>query len=292
MLYKITAAIKRTIMKNDFAIFEKFKIRRLYDEEREIWYFSVIDIIQALIQQPDYQTARKYWNKLKERLKKEGSETVTNCHQLKIVAEDGKLRLTDTATAETLLRLVQSIPSPKAEPIKLWLAKVGYERMQEMADPSRSLDRARETWQKHGYSEKWIQQRMMGQETRNKLTDYWKKHGIKESEEFAILTNIIHQEWAEISVKDHKKTKGLKSQNLRDHMSEAELIFTALAELSTRQIAESMKAEGMKENKIASKEGGGIAKNARVELENKTGKKVVSADNYLPQQKDLRKLND
>jgi DNA-damage-inducible protein D len=153
--------------------------------------------------------------------------------------------------------------------------------MQEMADPSRSLDRARETWQKHGYSEKWIQQRMMGQETRNKLTDYWKEHGIEKPDEFAILTNIIHQEWAEISVKEHKKGKGLKSQNLRDHMSEAELIFTALAELSTRQVAETMQAEGMNENKIAGKTGGGIAKNARIELENKTGKKVVTTDNYL-----------
>ena len=156
---------------NNLAIFEDFKIRRVYDEETETWFFSVVDIIQALTQQPDYQTARKYWNKLKERLNKEGSELVTNCHQLKMVADDQKMRLTDVANAETLLRLVQSVPSPKAEPIKQWLAKVGYERMQEMADPARSLDRARETWQKHGYSDKWIQQRMMGQETRNKLTD-------------------------------------------------------------------------------------------------------------------------
>lgn len=172
------------------AIFEQYKIRRLYDEENEVWFFSVVDVIQALIQQPDYQAARNYWKVLKNRLKKEGSEPVTNCNRLKMVAEDGKLRLTDAATAETLLRLIQSVPSPKAEPIKLWLAKVGYERMQEMADPSLSLDRARETWQKHGYSEKWIQQRMMGQETRNKLTDYWKDHGIDEPKEFAILTNI------------------------------------------------------------------------------------------------------
>ena len=156
---------------NNLVIFEDFKIRRLYDEATETWFFSVVDIIQALTQQPDYQTARKYWNKLKERLNKEGSELVTNCHQLKMVADDQKMRLTDVANAETLLRLVQSVPSPKAEPIKQWLAKVGYERMQEMADPARSLDRARETWQKHGYSDKWIQQRMMGQETRNKLTD-------------------------------------------------------------------------------------------------------------------------
>ena len=235
-------------MKSNLAIFEDYKIRRIYDEETETWFFSVVDIIQVLIQQPDYQTARKYWNKLKERLKKEGSETVTNCHQLKMVADDGKMRLTDAANPETLLRLIQSVPSPKAEPIKLWLAKVGYERMQEMADPARSLDRARENWQKHGRSQKWIQQRMMGQETRNKLTDYWKEHEITKDEEYAILTNIIHQEWADVSVKEHKGIKGLKSQNLRDHMSEAELIFTALAELSTRQIAESTEATGLPEN--------------------------------------------
>lgn len=205
-------------MKENLAIFEEYNIRRLYDEKSETWFFSVIDIIQALTQQVDYQTARKYWNKLKERLKKEGNESVTNCHQLKLEASDGKKYLTDVANAESLLRLIQSIPSPRAEPIKLWLAKVGYERMQEMADPARSLDRARETWQKHGYSEKWIQQRMMGQETRNKLTDYWKENGIEKPDEFAILTNVIHQEWAGISVKDHKKSKGLKSENLRDHM--------------------------------------------------------------------------
>jgi hypothetical protein len=180
------------------AIFEEHEIRRVYDEATETWWFSVVDIVQVLTQQPDYQAARKYWNKLKERLGKEGSQLVTNCHQLKMTAEDGKQRLTDVATAETLLRLVQSVPSPKAEPIKLWLARVGYERMQEMADPALSLERARETWQKHGRSEKWIQQRMTGQETRNKLTDYWKEHGIKEGEEYAILTNIIHQEWAEV----------------------------------------------------------------------------------------------
>jgi hypothetical protein len=268
--------------KNSLAVFEDYKIRRIYDEESEIWYFSVVDIIQVLIQQPDYQTARKYWNKLKERLKKEGSQAVTNCHQLKMIAGDGKMRLTDVANPETLLRLIQSVPSPKAEPIKLWLAKVGYERMQDMADPARSLDRAREFWQQHGRSDKWIQQRMMGQETRNKLTDYWNEHDISKEEEFAILTNIIHQEWADVSVQNHKKMKGLKTQNLRDHMSEAELIFTALAELSTRQIAETMNATGMVENKDAGKKGGGIAKKARRELEAKTGKKVVTGENFLP----------
>ena len=197
-------------------------------------------------------------------------------------AADGKKYLTDVANPETLLRLIQSVPSPKAEPIKLWLAKVGYERMQDMADPARSLDRAREYWQQHGRSEKWIQQRMMGQETRNKLTDYWQDHEITKEEEYAILTNIIHQEWSGVSVKKHKELKGLKTQNLRDHMSEAELIFTALAELSTRQIAESASAIGMDENKEAGKKGGGIAKKARRELEAKTGRKVVTGENFLP----------
>ena len=160
-------------------LFEGYQIRRVYDTQTETWYFSVVDIIRALLQQPDYQTARKYWNKLKERLNKEGTQTVTNCHQLKMPAEDGKMRLTDAASPEVLLRLIQSVPSPKAEPIKLWLARIGYERMQDMTDPVRSLDRAREYWRQHGRSEKWIQQRMMGQETRNKLTDYWKEHDIR-----------------------------------------------------------------------------------------------------------------
>jgi hypothetical protein len=263
-------------------VFEEREIRRLYDEKTETWYFSVVDIIQVLTEQPDYQAARKYWKVLKGRLAKEGSQLVTNCYQLKMVAGDGKMRLTDVASAETLLRLVQSVPSPKAEPIKVWLAKVGYERMQEMADPARALDRARETWQKHGRSDKWIQQRMTGQETRNKLTDYWADHEIKEGEEYAILTNIIHQEWSGVTVQDHKAIKGLKTQNLRDHMSEAELIFTALAELSTRQIAETGNATGMDENAAAAKTGGNIAKKARLELEQKTGHNVVTRQNYLP----------
>lgn len=189
------------------AVFEEREIRRVYDEKTETWFFSVVDIVQVLTQQPDYQSARKYWNKLRERLRKEGSQSVTNCHRLTLPAADGKRYLTDVATAETLLRLVQSVPSPKAEPIKLWLAKVGYERMQGMSDPSRALDRARETWQKHGRSEKWIQQRMTGQETRNKLTDYWADHDIRKGEEFAILTNVIHQEWADVTVQDHRPSK-------------------------------------------------------------------------------------
>ena len=267
------------------ALFENQPIRRVYDKATETWWFSVVDIVRVLTQQADVTVARKYWNKLKQRLRDEGSELVTNCHQLKLMAEDGKQRLTDVANAETLLRLVQSVPSPKAEPIKLWLAKVGYERMQEMADPALGLTRTRENWRKLGRSEKWITQRMTGQDTRNKLTDYWASHKVKQGEEFAILTNLIHEEWSGVSVKEHKNLKGLESQNLRDHMSEAELIFTALAELSTRQIAETEVAVGLPANKKAAQSGGKIAQRARVELESKTGRKVVTGENYLPPSK-------
>jgi len=276
---------------DEMKIFEGKKIRHVYDEEKEIYYFSVVDVIEILIDK-DYQSARKYWKVLKGRLLDEGAvQPVTNCYQLKMEAADGKMRLTDVADTETMLRIVQSVPSKKAEPIKQWLAKVGYERMQEIVDPAQSLDRARENWQKLGRSDKWIQQRMMGQETRNKLTDYWKDHEIKEGEQYAILTNIIHQEWSGLSVKEHKNLKDLKSQNLRDHMSEAELIFTALAELSTRQIAQTEDATGMDENKTAAKIGGNIAKKARIELEDKTGKSVISGENYLPPKKKPKKIN-
>jgi DNA-damage-inducible protein D len=269
-------------------LFEQKKVRSHYDAEKEIWYFSVIDVIEILT---DSVNPRDYWYKMKIRVKTEdGLQLSTLCRQLKMLAEDGKNRLTDTADTETLLRLIQSIPSPKAEPFKQWLAKVGYERMQELADPAQTLDRARENWQKLGRSEKWIQQRMTGQETRNKLTDYWKESGVEKQDEFAMLTNIIHQEWTGLSVKKHKEVKGLEAQNLRDHMSEAELIFTALAELSTRQIAESDKAKGLIENAKASKKGGAIAKNARIALEDKTGKSVVTGENFLPPAK--KELNE
>ena len=263
------------------AQFEDHAIRRVYDEDAETWWFSVIDIVQVLT---GSNNANRYWSDLKRKLVQEAgsAQPYEEIVRLKLKAPDGKQRATDCATASTLLRIVQSIPSPRAEPIKLWLAKVGFERMQELADPALSLDRARQTWQQHGRSDKWIQQRMTGQETRNKLTDYWADHDIKQGTEYAILTNIVHQEWSGVSVKAHKGMKGLNSQNLRDHMSEAELIFTALAELSTRQIAESKEATGMSENQRAAKTGGQLAKRARLELEGRTGKKVVSADNFLP----------
>lgn len=220
---------------------------------------------------------------------KDGIELSTICRQLKMEAPDGKMRETDCADVQGLLRIIQSIPSPKAEPFKQWLAKVGYERIQDMSDPARSLDRAREYWQQQGRSEKWIQQRMTGQDTRNKLTDYWKDHGIK-GDEYAILTNIIHQEWTDLTVKQHKNLKGLKTQNLRDHMSEAELIFTALAELTTRQIAERDGAEGMPQNTEAGRKGGRVAKRARTDFETETGKKVVSGENFLPPKAEKKKL--
>jgi len=269
--------------------FEDKKIRRHWDEEQEKWYFSVIDIIAVLTEQLNFKKAQSYWTTLKSRLKQEGNESVTKCDKLKLRSADGKYYKTDVADVETLLRLIQSIPSPKTEPIKLWLARVGYERIREVSDPERALNRSRSYWQRMGRSEKWIQQRMMGQEIRNKLTDYWKNNEVKEKDEFAILTNIIHQEWSDLTVKEHKSLKSLKTQNLRDHMTDAELVFSALAELSTRQIAETMLAKGLGENKIPAKKGGRIAKNARLELEQKTGKRVVSGSNYLPRgQKRLR----
>ena len=269
--------------------FDGQAIRRVYDEATETWWFSVVDVVQVLT---DSNNANRYWSDLKRKLAQEAGtgQPYDQIVRLKLKAPDGKQRETDCAEAETLLRIVQSIPSPKAEPIKLWLAKAGYERMQEMADPALSLNRARETWQQHGRSDKWIQQRMTGQETHNKLTDYWREHDIKEGQEFAILTNIIHQEWSGVSVKEHKDLKGLKSHNLRDHMSEAELIFTALAELSTRQIAENTEATGLPANTSAAKAGGRIARGARQQLEDQTGKSVVAGGNYLaaPARKTLK----
>ena len=272
---------------SQLAIFENFKIRRHFDEINEIWYFSVIDIVAALT---DSFNPTDYLKKLRKRDLGIGAYIGTNCPQVEMLTETGKYRKTLAGSPEHLLRIIQAIQSKKAEPIKLWLAKVGYERMQEMGNPEIGLNRARDNWLKHGRSKQWIQQRMMGQEIRNKLTDYWKDNKVKEKSEYAILTNIIHQEWSDVSVRDHKNIKGLKTQNLRDHMTDAELIFTALAELSTRQIAETMQTRGLEENKIPAKKGGQIAKGARKELEEKTGKMVVSGKNFLLQKSKKRKL--
>ncbi|MCG2689811.1 Bro-N domain-containing protein [Candidatus Parcubacteria bacterium] len=270
-------------------IFEGKQIRRVWDNKQEKWYFSVIDIIGALTNSIN---ARDYWFKMKIRVKSEGGiELSTVCRQLKLEAPDGKMRETDCANTEGIFRIIQSIPSPKAEPFKLWLARVGYERIEEINDPEKALNRSRDYWQRMGRSQQWIQQRMMGQEIRNKLTDYWKNNEVKEKKEYAILTNIIHQEWSDLSVKEHKGLKKLKTENLRDHMTDAELVFTALAELSTRQIAETIKATGLEENKTPARKGGRIAKNARRELEQKTGKQVVNKTNFkLPSNKTSKEL--
>lgn len=267
-------------------LFEQKTIRSHWDEAQEKWYFSIVDVVEALTESVN---PTDYLKKLRKRDTELGTYIGTNCPYVEMLS-NGKRRKTLAGTVKDIFRLIQSIPSPKAEPFKQWLAKVGYERMQEMADPSQSIDRARENWQSLGRSEKWIQQRMTGQETRNKLTDYWKESGVEKKDEFALLTNIIHQEWTGLSVQEHKKLKELKSQNLRDHMSEAELIFTALAELSTRQIAETEEAKGLDENAVASKKGGKIAKDARLKLEEQTGKKVVSGENFLPPSETKNKL--
>ncbi len=265
-------------------LFESTRVRSHWDAAQEKWYVSVVDVVQVLT---DSTIPKRYWSDLRRKLEKESGQPYEEIVRLKMPAADGRLRETDAADVQTLLRLIQSIPSPKAEPFKRWLAKVGHERMQEMADPAQSLDRARENWQKLGRSTKWIQQRMTGQETRNKLTDYWKESGVEKADEFALLTNIIHQEWTGLSVQAHKSLKSLKTQNLRDHMSEAELIFTALAELSTRQIAETEEAQGLQQNARAGKEGGRVAKRAKDDLEKRTGQKVVTGSHFLPPGKSM-----
>jgi DNA-damage-inducible protein D len=266
-------------MMEHIKIFESRKVRSHWDSTQEVWYFSIVDVVEVLT---DSVNPTDYLKKLRKRDPELGVYLGTTCPQVDMLTPSGKKRKTLAGTVEQLLRLIQSIPSPKAEPFKQWLAKVGYERIQESNDPAISLDRARTNWRRQGRSEKWIQQRMTGQETRNKLTDYWREHGVEEGREFAALTNIIHQEWSGLSVREHKELKGIQQQNLRDHMSEAELIFTALAELSTRKIAESELAKGFNQNAKASKKGGAVAKNARKELESQTGENVVTGENFLP----------
>ena len=265
-------------------MFQQKEIRRVWYKDQ--WWFSILDIVTVLTDSP---TPKTYWAKMK--IRDQGlNQLFPIWERLKLKAKDGKIRETDCANMENILRIIQSIPSPKAEPFKRWLAKVGYERIQEIGDPEIAVNRARGHWQKLGRSNKWIQQRMMGQETRNKLTDYWKDHEITKDQEFAILTNIIHKEWSDLTVKGHKNLKGLKNQNLRDHMSELELIFSALAEASTRTIAQSVNATGMPQNVNASHRGGNIAKVARIKLESESKTKVVTNKNYLSK-KNLGRLN-
>ncbi len=266
-------------MKEAIKIFEEKKVRTVWDESSEQWFVSIIDVIEILTQSKDFQTARKYWNKLKQRLKEEGNETVTNCHQLKLKALDGKMRLTDVATTEQLFRLIQSIPSPNAEPFKLWLAKLGQERLDEMSDPELSIDRALKQYLELGYSENWINQRLKSIEIRKELTDEWKNIGIKEGIEFATLTDIITKTWADKTTKEYKILKGLKKENLRDNMTNTELILNMLAEASTKEISQATNPKDFEESKQVAFQGGNVAKIAKEELESKTGQKVVTGSN-------------
>jgi hypothetical protein len=261
------------------AMFEGSQIRRHWDEDQELWYFSVIDIVQVLTQQPDYQTSRKYWNKLKERLKKEGNESVTKCHQLKFIARDGKYYVTDAADTEVVLRLIQSIPSPNAEPFKLWLARVGYERLEETADPELAINRALRTYLQKGYSPDWVNQRLKSIEIRKALTDEWEKRGVRQGVEFAILTDEITKAWTGMTTKEYKHLKDLKEENLRDNMTNLELVLNMLAETATTEISEKREPKSFFENKEVAHGGGSVAGNARKDIESKTGKKVITKKN-------------
>jgi hypothetical protein len=271
-------------------LFEQKQIRSVWNEDEEKWYFSIVDVVQVLIDQAEYQIARKYWNKLKERLLTEGNQTVSNCHQLKMEAADGKMRLTDVADTEQLFRLIQSVPSKKAEPFKLWLAQVGRERIDEIEDPELGFDRLMETYLKKGYSKEWVNQRLKSIEVRKDLTDEWDKRGVKKGQEYAILTDEITKAWSGLSVKQYKNHKGLKKENLRDNMSNLELVLNMLAEATTTEISKEKKPKNFVENKKIAKQGGTIAGNTRKQIEEKTGKKVVNtlnATNYLGKNKAL-----
>ena len=260
-------------------LFEDKKVRTLWDKEAEEWYFSVVDVVVVLTESKDFLTGRKYWNKLKQHLSEEGSELVTNCHQLKMPATDGKMYKTDCMTTEQLFRLIQSIPSPKAEPFKLWMAQVAKERLDEMQDPEQGIQRALAEYRALGYSENWINQRLKSIEIRKDLTDEWKKHGLKEGVQFATLTDIIYKTWAGKTAKEYKEYKGLKKENLRDNMTNKELVLNMLAELSTKEISENNNPESFSDHIQNAVDGATIAKNARIELEQKTGKKVVTSLN-------------
>ncbi len=264
---------------NEIKVFEDKQVRTVWDAEQEKWYISIIDVISVLTEQSSYQGARNYWKVLKHRLLKEGNETVTNCNQLKMEAPDGKMRLTDVADTEQLFRLIQSIPSPKAEPFKLWLAQVASERLDEMQDPELSIDRALQQYLNLGYSENWINQRLKSIEIRKELTNEWKKRGLKEGVQFATLTDIITKAWSDKTTKEYKILKGLKKENLRDNMTNTELILNMLAEASAKEISEAVKPDTFEKSKQVAKQGGNIARNARKELEERTGKKVVTSLN-------------
>lgn len=264
---------------HNLKMFEDSPIRTAWDENAEEWYFSIVDVIGALIEQPEYQKSRKYWNKLKQRLKEEGAETVTNCHQLKMKAQDGKNRLTDVANTEHLLRIIQSVPSKKAEPFKMWLAQVGRERIEEIIDPELTIERALDTYAKKGYSPNWINQRLQTIRARKELTDEWQSHGVEKGKEYAILTDEVTKAWSGMTTRQYKNLKGLKKENLRDNMSTLELALNMLAEASTTELTKVQNPFGLEENKEVAKTGGKIAGDARKSIETQTGKPVITSNN-------------
>lgn len=257
-------------------LFEDKRVRTAWNEDEEEWYFSIVDVCNVLTDSVD---GRKYWNKLKQRLVEEGNETVTNCHQLKMLASDGKMRLTDVANTEQLLRIIQSIPSPKAEPFKVWLAAIGSDRLDEMADPEQAIDRALMYYKRKGYSDAWINQRLKSIEVRKDLTDEWQRSGISDGKEYAILTNEISQAWSDMTTKEYKQYKNLKKENLRDNMSNMELILTMLAEASTTEISKAQNPVGLEKSKEVARKGGSVAKTAREDLERETGQPVITSRN-------------
>lgn len=280
------------VKKNSIKLFGNDKIRAVWDDEQEKWYFSVVDVVAVLTESPNPQT---YWRVLKKRLKDEGNETVTNCNGLKMRAADGKMRLTDVADTEQLLRIIQSVPSPKAEPFKTWLAKVGAERLDQMQDPELSIQQAMIDYKRLGYSDNWINQRLKSIEIRKDLTDQWKTHNVEEGVQYASLTDIIYQTWAGKTAKEYKQFKGLKKESLRDNMTNEELVLNMLAELSATSITKAKNPQTLDENKTCAKEGGNVARVAREELEAKTGRQVVSplsAKRFFEAQKTEENLED
>lgn len=267
---------------NKIQIFEDKKIRTAWNESEEEWYFSIVDVVQILTDQPSYDIARKYWNKLKQRLKDEGSELVSSCHQLKMPSpKDGKNYKTDVANTEQLLRIIQSIPSPKAEPFKMWLAEVGRERIDEIIDPELTIERALETYLKKGYSREWINQRLQAIQVRKELTDEWDSRGVKQGAEYAILTDEITKAWSGMTTRQYKNLKGLKKENLRDNMSTLELVLNMLAEATTTEISKEKNPQSFSENRSVAKEGGEVAGNARKDIEDRTGKPVITSKNAV-----------
>ena len=274
--------------KESLQLFETKKVRTIWDDEQEKWYFAIVDVVAVLTSSNDYNKSRKYWNKLKQRLKEEGNETVTNCHQFKLQAADGKMRLTDVADTEQLFRLIQSIPSPKAEPFKIWMAQVASSRLEQMQDPELSIEQAVSDYKRLGYSDSWINQRLKSIDIRKELTDEWNRTGVIEGYQYATLTDIITKEWSGFKTKEYKQFKGLRKESLRDNMTNVELILNSLAEASTTEISKQKDPSGFEENKVVAKEGGEVAKIAREQLETKIGKTIISPQNA----QDFTKLSE